>query len=110
MAYSLTPADLASITDIERAFGTIRLLPKWEDIPKEFWDGNLYTQLVDSIFFNTKRPEGAIEVKPEFATEEAQANMHRFIEAHLRTWEPKHEHKTAGVGFALSHIFTLTKE
>lgn len=42
MAYTVTPEDMASITDVEMAFSTMRLLPDWNDIPEDFRSGNSY--------------------------------------------------------------------
>lgn len=52
MPYTLTRADLGSITDPELAFSTERLLPTWEDIPEEFKKdrSNLYVKLVSALF------------------------------------------------------------
>lgn len=35
MAYTLTPEQVRSVTDVEQAFGTTRLLPDWDDIPTD---------------------------------------------------------------------------
>ena len=40
MTYTVTAAQLASITDPEIAFGTERLLPVWEVIPDDYKKGN----------------------------------------------------------------------
>ena len=43
MTYTVTAAQLASITDPEIAFGTERLLPVWEVIPDDYKNCLLYT-------------------------------------------------------------------
>lgn len=111
MTYQLTQADINSITDLEIAFRTTRLLPQREDIPKEFWDGNCYTNIVDCLFSGVPLPAGEISFNEGFeGDEKGIAKMHRFISAHLGSWEPKHERKIAGLGYALSKIFTYKPE
>lgn len=48
--YKLTLKDLKSVTDTEQAFGTTKLLPDWNVIPEEFKNGNIYTQIAESMF------------------------------------------------------------
>lgn len=103
MNYTVTPADLESITDLEIAFSTSRLLPEWEDVPQEFRDGNVYTKLAEAIFNGTALPQGNIELKPGFTPE----RLSRAVRAHLQSFEPKHEHKIAGVGYLIAQVATL---
>lgn len=101
-AYVLTPADLASITDPEKAFGTMRLLPVWTAIPEEFKRGNLYTKLAESIFYGTALPDGEIEFLPGF--ELSAGDLNTCVRVHLQSFGPKHEHKIAGVGYMISKV------
>lgn len=103
MTYTVSPEELASISDAEMAFSTDRLLPAWEEIPSEFRQGNLYTKLAESIFFGMEMPKCEIEMKDGF---EPQA-LNRAVRAHLQSWGPKHEHKIAGVGYIISQAATL---
>lgn len=103
MAYTVTPADLESVTDLELAFSTVRFLPKWEDIPLEFRHGNIYTKLAEAIFYDRSLPDGQIDMKPGFKPE----SLSRAVRAHLKSFSPKHEHKVAGVGFLISQAATL---
>lgn len=103
MAYTLTPADLASVSDPEAAFSTERLLPSWEDIPEEFRRGNLYTELATAIFYGWDLPACEIEMKEGF---EPQA-LNRAVRAHLQSFGPKHEHKIAGVGYMIAQAAVL---
>ncbi len=103
MAYALTPADLASVTDPEAAFSTERLLPSWEDIPEEFRRGNLYTKLAEAIFYGWELPVCEIEMKEGFEPQE----LNRAVRAHLQSFGPKHEHKIAGVGFMIAQAAVL---
>lgn len=103
MPYTVTPEDMVSISDVELAFSTERLLPAWEDIPAEFRKGNLYTKLAEAIFFGLDLPECKIEMKEGF---EAQI-LNRAVRAHLQSFGPKHEHKIAGVGYMISRAAVL---
>ena len=99
-SYVLTPEMLESITDVELAFSTEKLLPPWDQIPEEFkrGGGNQYTALAEAIFYGTPMPNGEIEMKPGFSPEA----MNRAVRAHLQSWAPKHEHKIAGVGYMIA--------
>lgn len=103
MAYTVTPVDLESITDVEAAFSTERLLPAWEDVPKEFRDGNIYTKLAEAIFYGTTLPVCEIELNPGFTPE----GLNRAVRAHLQSFGPKHEHKIVGVGYLIAQVATL---
>ena len=103
MAYTITSNDIGSITDVEMAFGTDRLLPAWEDIPKEFKKGNIYTKLTEAIYFGTPYPVDEINLKPEYDKN----NINRAVRAHLKSFGPKHEHKIAGVGYMIAQVASL---
>lgn len=103
MTYTITPSDLSSITDVELAFSTERLLPVWNDIPEEFKRGNLYTKLASAIFYGSELPECEIEMKEGFDP----SALNRAVRAHLKSFGPKHEHKIAGVGFMVAQVAIL---
>lgn len=98
MAYTLTPDQVESITDPERAFSTERLLPAWEDIPEEFKRGNVYTELASAIFYGTAMPDCEIELIDGFKAEA----INDCVRAHIGSYGPKHEHKIAGVGYMIA--------
>lgn len=104
MSYTLNASDLASITDVEVAFGTTRLLPKLEDIPEEFSRGNPYTQVAEAIFYGHPLPYCEIEMKEGVDLR----LLKRAVRAHFWSFEPKHEHKIAGVGYMISRVVTLS--
>lgn len=104
MPYSLSRDDLASIADVELAFSTDRLLPKPEDIPGDFWTGNVYTRLAQAIFSGTPVPDGEVELREAFNYQAAFEDLRRCVRAHLQSFGPKHEHKIAGVGFMISQV------
>lgn len=103
MAYIVSPEQMASITDVEMALSTERLLPALADIPDEFRSGNLYTKLAEAIFFGRELPECEIEMKAGFTPE----MLNRAVRAHLQSFGPKHQHKIAGVGFMIAQAAVL---
>ena len=102
-APTITPprVDAEPITDLELAFG---LLPPPEAIPEAFWRGNAYTQLAEALFYGLPLAPLLIEFKPGFDADQ----MQRIVRSHLASFEPKHEHKIAGVGYLISQMATLT--
>ncbi|QOX05563.1 MULTISPECIES: hypothetical protein [Xanthomonas] len=104
--YTLTPEDLASVSDVEVAFATERLLPAYEHIPQEFKAGNLYTQLASAIFYGQPLPDARLELKTGFSAEA----LRRAVQAHLGSWGPKHEHKIAGVGYMIACACALYQD
>jgi hypothetical protein len=110
MAYQLTREQLASITDVELAFGEQRLLPDWSEVPQAFQKGNVYTNLAEAIFFGSKLPVGTIEFREGFQDAKVGEDLQRCVRAHLKSWGPKHEHKIAGVGFMIAQVCEIRVE
>lgn len=104
MTYTLTPEQLETITDVEMAFSTEKLLPAWDDIPEDFKRGNKYTAICDAMFFGGPLPNFDIEMKPGFSDKA----LNRAVRAHLQSFSPKHEHKIAGVGYMMACACTVT--
>lgn len=102
MPYSLTRADLTSITEPELAFSTDRLLPAWDDIPNGFKDGNIYTEIAEAMFFGTSMPKGDLILRKGFDDADVTGQLFKCLSAHLQSMRPKHEHKIAGVGFMIA--------
>ena len=74
---------------------TGRLLPPIDEVPGEFHGGNEWTELVDQLFFRGGTlPEFREGIDPGKAVSQ--------IRACLGSFEPEHEHKTAGVAYLLS--------
>lgn len=105
MPYTMTPDEAASITDVEIAFSTDRLLPPWDEIPGEFKAGNRYTRLAEDIFFSRPLPDWDLQVRDGFTVEQLQ----RVVRAHLGSFGPKHQHKIAGVGFQMHFMCELAE-
>lgn len=100
--YTITPDQAASVTQAEQAFGTTRLLPSFDELPLVFQQGTgeaaVYHQLVDALFYGRPLPDGDIEMHAGVTAE----MLRNCTIAHLRSFEPKHEHKIAGVAYMVS--------
>lgn len=93
---------IPEVTDLERAFGSVAGLPKWEDIPDEFKSnrGNKWTDLASRLFYaGAKGVEFKMKDGLDFR------KFVRFWQAHAGSFEPKHEHKLAGLGYLMSQWF-----
>lgn len=105
--YAITTEQAASVTKPEVAFGTTRFLPALEAIPQTFLrstgEAKPYLELVNALFYGLQLPGGEIEIRAGLSAE----GLRECITAHLRSWEPKHEHKMAGVAYMLSLLATL---
>jgi hypothetical protein len=96
---------------LDLAKGTSKFLPKQQQIPEEFYRGNVYTQVVEAIYFEDPLPAGLVKIRPEFQLPNAIRQMQIFVLGHLRSTEPTHEHKIAGVSYMLHKMaeFCLTE-
>lgn len=106
--YTITREDLNAITDAEAAFGTTKFLPDYSQVPSDFKQGNIYTRIAAASFFGDAMPDSSLEFRAGFSDAEAQGAMLKCIRAHLASWQPKHEHKIAGVGYMLSLLCEIT--
>lgn len=100
--FNLKRESLNTITDVEIAFGTTKLLPPYDAVPDKFKRGNDYTKLLDTLFAGKPLPEGEIVFREGFDDADAPALLNRVVMAHLHSFEPKHEHKIAGLGYLIS--------
>ncbi|MCY9866461.1 hypothetical protein OTK49_28380 [Vibrio coralliirubri] len=107
MTYSLTPEQVNSITDIEAAFSTIKLLPEWDQIPDEFKrDQRIECKVVASMFYGCEMPDSTVEFNAGFEPEKVM----RCFMAHLSSFSPKHERKMAGVAYMMSIVCNIKEE
>ena len=97
--FNLKRESLNAITDVEIAFGTTKLLPPYDAVPDEFKRGNDYR-----LFADQPPPDGEIVFREGFDVADAPALLNRVVRAHLRSFEPKHEHKIAGLGYLISRV------
>ena len=104
--WTLTQADLLSITMKEYAMGTSRLLPPVDEIPKAFWDGNVYTRIVEAMYVGEKPPAGQIDFQPGFVNDGS--SMVRTMMAHVRDMNQDYDYRIAGIGYMISKIVHIT--
>jgi hypothetical protein len=100
MAREWKPVD---VDGIDTAFGgkMAVLLPPRDEIPEEFWRGRTpWNTVVSDWFFSGLRDA---KWKPKKGIDQATALRH--LMAILASWEPKHEHKEAGVAYLMSLWF-----
>jgi hypothetical protein len=99
--------EIPEIKDVQLVFGEIAHMPKYEEIPKEFKQhGNKWCKLFSTMFYGRKH--GAISMIPKEGVDPEKAG--RALRAIMVSWEPKHEHKEAGVAFLMSEWFEDWKE
>lgn len=100
---------IAEIDPISAMFPTRvdHLMPKYENIPKEFknWNGRGKWNKVVSDWFFYGLKNAKWTPKPGVDTQKAL----RHVKVVLGSWEPKHEHKEAGVAFLLNEWFVDVK-
>ncbi len=84
------------------AFGDIKHMPKYDEIPKEFKDRRTkWNDLFSKLFFNGAEK---LELKPKDGVDKDAA--FRAIKTIMASWEPKHEHKEAACAYLFSEWFT----
>ena len=93
--------NIPEVTDGEVSFGTVKGLPAYESIPKEFKDGHTeWNDLFNKWFFVGlkrlvfKEKEGVDKIKAQ-----------RHVRAIMASFTPSHEHKEAGVAYLMSQYF-----
>lgn len=105
--YELDAESLLSITDLEVAFGTTRLLPAWDAIPDAFKLHNDYTSIAEAICYGRPLPDLNVTFNAGFEAPSIPSALHKCVLAHLISFDPKHEHKIDGVAYMLSRVFTI---
>ena len=95
------------VAALDMGFGPKNLkeyLPAWEEIPQEFKDERVevkkWITLVDDWFFAGLHK---IVMIPKVGIDNKVALGH--VRAIMASWEPSHEHKTAGVAWLMSLWF-----
>jgi hypothetical protein len=104
--WSLTQEEIASITNEEFIRGTSRLLPPVDEIPKAFWDGNVYTRIVEAMYVGAKPEHAQIDFLPGFVNDGT--SLARVTMAHVRDMQADYDHRIAGVGYMISKIVHVT--
>ena len=96
------------VTGLDITFGNIKHLPKWEDIPEIYKRGNnFWNNLTSQWFFCGLKQEDLATFKPRDGVDNKKAMM--ALSTILSSFEPKHEHKEAGVAYLLSEWFEEVK-
>lgn len=79
-----------------------KLLPSWEAIPEEFRDGHTeWNRFVTDWFFKGWPEDRDLYVRPDIDGQLAFRHLHTI----MRSFEPKHEHKEAGVAWLMSRWY-----
>lgn len=104
--WDMTQADMLSVTTDEFIRGTDRLLPPVAEIPKPFWDGNIYTRIVEAMDVGEVPPPGEVHFHPGFNSDGK--SLTRMILAHLRHFDGDIDHRTAGIGYMISKVVHVT--
>lgn len=76
------------------------LLPTWEEVPEEFKEKSPWPAFVSRMFF-----EGGEWPKVKDGVDGLKAKRHIMV--CLRSYQPSHEHKIAGVAWLMSQWFEL---
>jgi hypothetical protein len=93
--------EIPEVTDLDIAFGNVEHLPKWDAIPEEFKRGNTkWNRLFNQCFFCGAK---GLQLVPKEGVDAKKAL--RVIRACMGSFEPKHEHKEAGVAYLFSLWF-----
>lgn len=85
-----------------------RLLPAWDIIPERFRNGNGSTEwnrFVRDWFFKGWPEDRDLYPRPDVDAEAAFRHLHTV----MRSFEPKHEHKEAGVAWLMSRWFATIR-
>ena len=94
------------IKQIDMAFGNISWLPTWNKIPDEYKRGHTpENKLVSQWFFNGLSESDIASLAPREGVDKNKALA--ACSACLRSFEPKHEHKEAGVAYLLNQWFSV---
>jgi hypothetical protein len=103
--YALGPEQLDQISDIDVAFSTKKFLPEYAVIPDDFKKGNTVWNRLFKKWFYGGLKELSLTPKDGIDTKKAV----KLIRAHMGSFEPKHEHKEAGVAYMMSMLFDDAK-
>lgn len=95
-------AALVDVSDLDLAFPTHvigRIIPAWEDIPEEYKrDNHPCAAAANKLFFGAPV---RLTVRDGIDVTKAR----RMVDAALGSFEPKHEHKIAGVAYLIDSFF-----
>lgn len=104
------------LTTVDIALSSIRHLPAYNAVPDDFkrWKGNVFADAISHWFFTGAAGDGErFVVGYSVFTPKDGVDGHKAlvaIKAALSSFEPKHEHKTAGCAYMLSEWFDVVTE
>ena len=98
------------IDKVSATFGDISHMPKMAEIPEEvnMYSGRAPELKVVQTWFFSGLGEDVERLKPRKGIDKNDAL--RAIAAIMRSWEPKHEHKTAACAYLMREWFELQPE
>lgn len=97
---TMKPEALSAL-DVAFPASVLRLMPKYDEIPREFKNGSTkWSRLVSDWFFRGVR---IIDAKPKEGIDRTAALRH--VSAIMGSFEPQHEHKEASAAYLLSEWF-----
>jgi hypothetical protein len=92
------------MTDLDIAFGNIKHLPDYDTIPEQYQSGRtIWNDLTSKWFFFGLKQEDFEGIEPKPGVDPKKA--FRALGAIIGSFEPKHEHKEAGVAYLFSEWF-----
>lgn len=94
--------NIPTISDLDMGFGTVKGLPDYTQIPAEFkrMGGTKWNDLFADWFYS-----GLKSIKLTMNEGVDRTDAMRHIRALMASFEPKHEHKEAGVAYLMSKYF-----
>lgn len=97
----MTP--VPEVTAADTAFGNIKHMPKYSDLPPAFqdWTNHPACKFVSTWFLQGVKIEDFPPARDGVDAKKARVALASI----LRSWEPKHEHKIAGAGFLANEWF-----
>jgi hypothetical protein len=98
---AVKPITIPAMTDAEIFLGTTFGLPGFSLIPEEFVKSSTkWNRLFNDMFFCGL---ASIQLFPQEGVDLVKAQRH--IKALMKSTDPKHEHKEAGVAYLMSQYF-----
>lgn len=102
--------EIPNSTISDTIFGNTDHLPPYDKIPDEFkpmFSDNINCRAASCWFFKGISSK-TLKIKPQFEGKRAQALG--AIKSILSSFEPKHEHKMAGVAYLISQWFDIDEK
>lgn len=87
---------------------TSQFLPSMKDIHPEFWQGNIYTQVIEAWYVGEKGPPALYAFNPGYGPDAKKIKV--FLMAHLNNVHEMYEYRIAAVALMLSKVFTITEK